>query len=117
MTRVAAESGVSWIAAYDAVLTEGKRRLIDYPTRFEGVSAIVIDAGATGVPTDLSGIRQLGRTLKQRDGEVRAFFDRPAPAVVRPMRSMDASNSATTQPSDSGTSPTTSHPACSQKAD
>ena len=37
----------------------------------------VIDAVATGVPTTLTEIRRLGRTLKQRAADVLAFFDRP----------------------------------------
>ncbi|MFJ6004019.1 ISL3 family transposase [Arthrobacter sp. NPDC092385] len=43
VTRVAAGLGVSWSAANDAVLAEGKRRLIDDPTRFQGVTAIGVD--------------------------------------------------------------------------
>ena len=43
VTRVAAGLGVSWSAANDAVLAEGKRRLIDDPNRFDGVSAIGVD--------------------------------------------------------------------------
>lgn len=35
VTRVAAGLGVSWSAANAAVLAEGKRRLIDDPTRFD----------------------------------------------------------------------------------
>ena len=37
----------------------------------------VIDAVANGVPTTLTEIRRLGRTLKQRAADVLAFFDRP----------------------------------------
>ena len=43
VTRVAAGLGVSWSAANTAVLTEGKRRLIDDPTRFDGVTTIGVD--------------------------------------------------------------------------
>jgi len=43
VTRVAAGLGVSWSAANDAVLTEGRRRLIEDPTRFEGVAVIGVD--------------------------------------------------------------------------
>ncbi|BAU33125.1 ISL3 family transposase [Microcella alkaliphila] len=43
VTRVAAGLGVSWSAANDAVLAEGKRRLIDDPGRFEGVTTIGVD--------------------------------------------------------------------------
>jgi transposase len=35
--------GVSWSAANDAILTEGRRRLIDDPARFEGVTTIGVD--------------------------------------------------------------------------
>ena len=37
----------------------------------------VIDAVTSGVPTALTEIRRLGRTLKQRAVDVLAFFDRP----------------------------------------
>lgn len=40
VTRVAAGLGVSWSAANTAVLAEGKRRLIDDPGRFDGVTTI-----------------------------------------------------------------------------
>ncbi|MBG6226696.1 transposase [Arthrobacter sp. CAN_A2] len=43
MSRVAAGLGVSWHTANTAVLAEGKRRLIDDPHRFDGVSAIGVD--------------------------------------------------------------------------
>lgn len=43
VTRVAAGLGVSWSAANDAVLAEGKRRLIDDPARFDGVTTIGVD--------------------------------------------------------------------------
>jgi transposase len=43
VTGVAAGLGVSWSAANDAVLAEGKRRLIDDPARFEGVTTIGVD--------------------------------------------------------------------------
>jgi transposase len=43
MSRVAAGLGVAWHTANDAVLSEGHRRLIDDPTRFEGVSVIGVD--------------------------------------------------------------------------
>ncbi|MBD4580806.1 ISL3 family transposase, partial [Xanthomonas citri pv. citri] len=35
--------GVSWSAANAAVLAEGKRRLIDDPARFDGVTTIGVD--------------------------------------------------------------------------
>jgi len=43
VTRVAAGLGVSWSAANAAVLGEGKRRLIDDPARFDGVTTIGVD--------------------------------------------------------------------------
>ncbi|MBG6225945.1 transposase [Arthrobacter sp. CAN_A2] len=43
VSRVAAGLDVSWSAANSAVLTEGKRHLIDDPHRFDGVSAIGVD--------------------------------------------------------------------------
>ncbi|TJZ96106.1 ISL3 family transposase, partial [Dermacoccus nishinomiyaensis] len=43
VTRVAAGLGVSWSAANTAVLAEGKRRLIDDPARFDGVTTIGVD--------------------------------------------------------------------------
>ena len=43
VTRVAAGLGVSWSAANAAVLTEGKRRLVDDPARFDGVTTIGVD--------------------------------------------------------------------------
>ena len=41
--RVAGGLGVSWSAANTAVLAEGKRRLIDDPGRFDGVTMIGVD--------------------------------------------------------------------------
>lgn len=43
VSRVAAGLGVSWHTANSAVLTEGKRVLIDDPGRFEGVTTIGVD--------------------------------------------------------------------------
>lgn len=43
VSRVAAGLGVSWSAANDAVLAEGKRRLIDDPHRFDRVTVIGVD--------------------------------------------------------------------------
>lgn len=43
VTRVAAGLGVSWHTANTAILAEGKRRLIDDPTRFEGVTTLGVD--------------------------------------------------------------------------
>ena len=43
VTRVAGGLGVSWSAANDAVLSEGRRRLIDDPARFDGVTTLGVD--------------------------------------------------------------------------
>lgn len=43
IARVAAGLGVSWHTANDAVLTEGRRRLIDDPGRFDGVRVLGVD--------------------------------------------------------------------------
>ena len=43
IARIAEGLAVSWNTANDAVLAEGKRVLIEDPTRFEGVSAIGVD--------------------------------------------------------------------------
>lgn len=43
ITRVAAGLGASWSAANAAVLAEGKRRLIDDPTRLDRVTMIGVD--------------------------------------------------------------------------
>jgi transposase len=43
VARVAEGLGVSWNTANDAVLTEGKRALIDHPGRFEGVQVLGVD--------------------------------------------------------------------------
>jgi transposase len=43
VARVAEGLGVSWNTANDAVLAEGRRILIDDPTRFDGVTAIGVD--------------------------------------------------------------------------
>lgn len=43
MSRVAAGLGVAWHTANDAVLTEGHRRLINDPARFNGVRVIGVD--------------------------------------------------------------------------
>jgi len=43
VTGVAAGLGVSWSAANDAVLAEGRRRLINDPGRFDGVTTIGVD--------------------------------------------------------------------------
>ena len=43
VSRVAAGLGVSWSAANDAILDEGRRRLINDPRRFDGVTTIGVD--------------------------------------------------------------------------
>lgn len=43
IARIAEGLDVAWDTANDAVLAEGKRRLIDDPHRFEGVTAIGVD--------------------------------------------------------------------------
>ena len=43
VARVAAGLGVSWHTANNAVLDEGRRLLIDDPTRFDGVRVIGVD--------------------------------------------------------------------------
>ena len=43
VSRVAAGLGVSWATANTAILAEGKRRLIDNPHRFDGVTTIGVD--------------------------------------------------------------------------
>ena len=43
VSRVAAGLGVSWHTANDAVLTEGRRVLIDDPGRFDGVRVLGVD--------------------------------------------------------------------------
>jgi len=43
VARVAAGLGVSWHTANSAVITEGRRVLIDDPTRFDGVAVIGVD--------------------------------------------------------------------------
>ena len=43
MTRVAAGVGASWHTANSAIIAEGRRRLIDDATRFDGVTTIGVD--------------------------------------------------------------------------
>ncbi len=43
VSRIAAEVGVWWSAANAAILAEGKRRLIDDPHRFDGVTTIGVE--------------------------------------------------------------------------
>jgi len=43
ISRAAAELGVAWKTANDAVLTEGHRRLINDPTRLDSVAVLGVD--------------------------------------------------------------------------
>ncbi|MFV0634322.1 ISL3 family transposase [Demequina sp.] len=43
ISRIAANLGVAWNTANDAILTEGHRRLINDPARFNGVAVIGVD--------------------------------------------------------------------------
>ena len=43
VTRAAAGLGVSWHTANSAILAEGRRRLIDAPGRFDGVTTLGVD--------------------------------------------------------------------------
>lgn len=43
VTRVAAGLGVSWYTADSAIIAEGRRRLIDDPARFDGVTTSGVD--------------------------------------------------------------------------
>ena len=82
------------------------------PDRTAGKTALtkVIDALSTGVPTPLTELITLGRTLTRRAGDVLAYFDRPGtsngPAPPRP--STGASNTSAAPRWASATSPTTS---------
>lgn len=68
VARVAEGLGVSWNTANDAVLAEGKRVLIDDPSRFDGVRVIGVDEHVwrhtrhgdkyVTVVIDLTGIRE-----------------------------------------------------------
>ncbi|WP_199279251.1 ISL3 family transposase [Arthrobacter sp. CAN_A2] len=87
MSRVAAGLGVSWHTANTAVLTEGKRVLIDDPHRFDGVSAIGVDEHVwrhtrrgdkyVTVIIDLTPIREKtgpARLLDMVEGRSKAVF-------------------------------------------
>jgi transposase len=69
VARVADGLGVSWNTANNAARRR-PRALIDDPHRFDGVQVI-------GVPKPLNELITLGRTLKKRDVDVLAYFDRP----------------------------------------
>jgi transposase len=95
VARVAAGLGVSWHTANDAVLAEGKRVLIDDPSRFDGVAALGVDEHVwrhtrrgdkyVTVVIDLTGIRDgtgPARLLDMVEGRSKQAFtkwlaDRP----------------------------------------
>ncbi len=62
----------------------------------------------SGVPTALTEITVLGRTLTRRAADVLAYFDRPAPATDRQRPLTAGSNTSAAPPTGSATSPTTS---------
>ena len=87
VARVAEGLGVSWNTANDAVLAEGKRVLIDQPSRFEGVTAIGVDEHVwrhtrkgdkyVTVIIDLTGIRSgtgPARLLDMVEGRSKQVF-------------------------------------------
>ena len=87
VARVAAGLGVSWHTANDAVLSEGKRVLIDDPTRFNGVRVIGVDEHVwrhtrhgdkyVTVVIDLTPIREKtgpSRLLDMVEGRSKAVF-------------------------------------------
>ena len=43
MSRIAADVGVAWNTANDAVMTERRRRLINDPARYDGVRTGGVD--------------------------------------------------------------------------
>jgi hypothetical protein len=92
VARIAEALAVSWDTANDAVLAEGRRVLINDPTRFDGVRVIGVDEHW---PTST------GR----------------APATARRRRSTDAWNIFADQRSASETSRTTSPDHYSRPAD
>ena len=86
-SRVAAGPGVSWSAANDAILAEGRRRLIDDPHRFYGVTTIGVDERAwrhtrhcdkyVTVIIDLTPVRKgtgTSRLLVMVEGRSKAVF-------------------------------------------
>ena len=99
VTRVAAGLGVSWSAANDAILAEGRRRLIDDPARFEGVTTIGVDEhvwrhtrhGDTYVTViiDLTPVREKtgpARLLDMVAGRSKAVFKTWLAARPKPWR-------------------------------
>ena len=67
------EVEATW-AIYQAMITAYRE-----PDRARGRAKMrqLIDSLATGVPTALTEVRKLGRTLARRAGDVLAYFDRP----------------------------------------
>lgn len=66
VARVAEGLGVAWNTANDAVLAEGKRVLIDDPSRFDGVQVIGVDERvfpprSGRCPSAVSGAELLGQ--------------------------------------------------------
>jgi hypothetical protein len=74
----------------------------------------LIASVSSGVPTALTEIVTLGRTLKQRAADVLPTSTDPAPATGRLKRSTAGSSICAALPSASATSPTTSRDACSR---
>ncbi len=87
VSRVAAGLGVSWHTANTAIMTEGKRRLIDDPARFDGVTTIGVDEHVwrhtrrgdkyVTVIIDLTPIREKtgpARLLDMVEGRSKAVF-------------------------------------------
>ncbi|KTR40196.1 ISL3 family transposase [Rothia kristinae] len=87
VSRVAASLGVSWHTANHAVLAEGRRLLIDDPTRFDGVTIIGVDEHVwrhtrrgdkyVTVIIDLTGVREHrgpARLLDMVAGRSKAVF-------------------------------------------
>jgi hypothetical protein len=97
---------VAWDPSNDAVEPDGKQAKILMEQLIAPVSS--------GVPTALTEIVTLGRTLKQRAADVLAYFDRPGTsngpteAINGRVEHLRGSASA------SATSPTTSRDACSR---
>ena len=72
---------------------------------------------STGMPSSLTELITLGRTLKRRAGASWPTSTIPTPATAPPKPSTDASNTYAAPPSDSETSPTTSPEHSSKQED
>ncbi len=68
----------------------------------------VIDDLSHDVPTALTELRRLGRTLKQRAADVLAYFDRPGTSNGPTEATIAGSSTCAAPPSASATWPTTS---------